>query len=185
VREGGASLQSPLALKAAGTTRHRCLRSPLHPALRPAGRLEYPFSPFSFPMTFIQQLRGRRRRPSMMMVGVVITRLPAGFQPLADLLARDTALLRRIDAAARRQGISRTAWLRHVAVSKALEALRPLSGIEFMRTNPASRSPASGRTSAARGWKPHAVRRTAANRIDVVTRLRGPNHGRLSAVCLG
>jgi hypothetical protein len=32
----------------------------------------------------------------------------------------DTALLKRIDAAARRQGISRTAWL-HVAASKALE----------------------------------------------------------------
>ena len=32
----------------------------------------------------------------------------------------DVALLRRIDEAARRQGISRTAWL-HVAASKALE----------------------------------------------------------------
>ena len=32
----------------------------------------------------------------------------------------DTALLQRIDAAARRLGISRTAWL-HVAASKALE----------------------------------------------------------------
>lgn len=32
----------------------------------------------------------------------------------------DVALLRRIDGAARRQGISRTAWL-HVAASKALE----------------------------------------------------------------
>jgi hypothetical protein len=32
----------------------------------------------------------------------------------------DTRLLARIDAAARRQGISRTAWL-HVAASKALE----------------------------------------------------------------
>jgi hypothetical protein len=32
----------------------------------------------------------------------------------------DVALLRRIDAAARQQGISRTAWL-HVAASKALE----------------------------------------------------------------
>ncbi len=31
----------------------------------------------------------------------------------------DSALLRRIDAAAKRQGISRTAWL-HVAASKAL-----------------------------------------------------------------
>jgi hypothetical protein len=33
----------------------------------------------------------------------------------------DTRLLARIDAAARQQGISRTAWL-HVAASKALEA---------------------------------------------------------------
>jgi hypothetical protein len=33
----------------------------------------------------------------------------------------DTALLARIDAAAKRQGISRTAWL-HVAASKALES---------------------------------------------------------------
>jgi hypothetical protein len=33
----------------------------------------------------------------------------------------DARLLARIDAAARRQGISRTAWL-HVAASKALEA---------------------------------------------------------------
>ena len=32
----------------------------------------------------------------------------------------DSALLQRIDAAAKRQGISRTAWL-HVAASKALE----------------------------------------------------------------
>jgi hypothetical protein len=32
----------------------------------------------------------------------------------------DTALLQRIDAAAKRLGISRTAWL-HVAASKALE----------------------------------------------------------------
>ena len=32
----------------------------------------------------------------------------------------DAALLKRIDAAAKRQGISRTAWL-HVAASKALE----------------------------------------------------------------
>jgi hypothetical protein len=32
----------------------------------------------------------------------------------------DTQLLARIDAAARRQGITRTAWL-HVAASKALE----------------------------------------------------------------
>ena len=32
----------------------------------------------------------------------------------------DLSLLQRIDAAARRQGISRTAWL-HVAASKALE----------------------------------------------------------------
>ena len=32
----------------------------------------------------------------------------------------DTALLQRIDAAARKLGISRTAWL-HVAASKALE----------------------------------------------------------------
>ncbi len=32
----------------------------------------------------------------------------------------DTALLQRIDRAAKRQGISRTAWL-HVAASKALE----------------------------------------------------------------
>ena len=33
----------------------------------------------------------------------------------------DAALLKRIDAAAKRQGISRTAWL-HVAASKALES---------------------------------------------------------------
>ena len=33
------------------------------------------------------------------------------------------------------------------------------------------RAPPSGRTSAARGLKPPAVRRTAANRVDVVTRL--------------
>jgi hypothetical protein len=33
----------------------------------------------------------------------------------------DARLLARIDAAARRQGISRTAWL-HVAASRALEA---------------------------------------------------------------
>jgi hypothetical protein len=33
----------------------------------------------------------------------------------------DVRLLARIDAAARRQGISRTAWL-HVAASRALEA---------------------------------------------------------------
>jgi hypothetical protein len=32
----------------------------------------------------------------------------------------DVALLNRVDAAARKQGISRTAWL-HVAASKALE----------------------------------------------------------------
>jgi hypothetical protein len=32
----------------------------------------------------------------------------------------DTALLKRIDAAAKKQGISRTAWL-HVAASKALD----------------------------------------------------------------
>jgi hypothetical protein len=32
----------------------------------------------------------------------------------------DAALLKRIDAAAKKQGISRTAWL-HVAASKALE----------------------------------------------------------------
>ena len=32
----------------------------------------------------------------------------------------DAALLKRVDAAAKRQGISRTAWL-HVAASKALE----------------------------------------------------------------
>jgi hypothetical protein len=48
--------------------------------------------------------------------------------PLADAEAGkttvnmrfDAALLKRIDAAARSQGISRTAWL-HVAASKALE----------------------------------------------------------------
>src|SRR5712664_1004097 len=48
-------------------------------------------------------------------------------------------------------------------------------GVTPNRYHPARRtcigSPPSGRTSAARGLKPHARRRTAANRIDVASRL--------------
>src|ERR1700726_4349349 len=55
-----------------------------------------------------------------------------------------------------------------VAVGTAVTSRPPHRSRRALLTH---RAPPSGRTSAARGLKPPAVRRTAANRIDVVTRL--------------
>jgi hypothetical protein len=76
-------------------------------------------------------------------------RVAAGAGDLPHGVLRfDSDLLARVDAAARRQGISRTAWL-HVAASKALERSRanrsPANGRQGERRQRPSREPPRGR----------------------------------------
>ena len=63
-----------------------------------------------------KDFRGRQHQSG---VGKTATALPEP-ERVVVTMRFDSDLLARVDAAARRQGISRTAWL-HVAASKALE----------------------------------------------------------------
>jgi predicted HicB family RNase H-like nuclease len=62
-----------------------------------------------------------RKADAFIAGGTLKTAAPQETEKTVVNMRFDTALLERIDAAAKRQGISRTAWL-HVAASKALES---------------------------------------------------------------